>query len=77
VLIGFGRHTKKGLGLFLDLGVAFLGDPSVQLSATGPAASSAQFQTQLDNEAAKIQNKAGTYLKYWPIADIGIKLGIG
>lgn len=80
VLIGFGRHTKSGIGLFLDLGVAFLGDPGVTLEATKgdpTVIQSSAFQQSLRDEEAKIQNKVGTYLKYWPIADIGIKLGLG
>ncbi len=80
VLIGFGRHTKSGIDLFLDLGVAFLGDPSVKLEATkgnSTVINSSAFQQQLRDEETKIQNDVGTYLKYWPIADIGIKLGVG
>jgi hypothetical protein len=34
-LIGFGKHTSSGIGLTLDIGAAFLGDPSVSLDATG------------------------------------------
>jgi hypothetical protein len=80
VLIGFGRHTKSGIGLFLDLGVAFLGDPGLTFEATKgdpTVVNSALFQQSLRDEAATVQSKVGTYLKYWPIADIGIKLGLG
>jgi hypothetical protein len=80
VLIGFGRHTKSGIGLFLDLGVAFLGDPGVTLEATKgdpTVTSSAAFQQALRDEEQKIHNDTATYLKYWPIADLGIKLGLG
>jgi len=79
-LIGFGKHTKTGIGLFLDLGVAMLGDPEVQLEATkgNPTViNSATFQSRLRAEEQSIQDDVGTYLKYWPILNIGIKLGVG
>ncbi len=79
VLIGFGKHTKSGIGLFLDLGVAMLGDPEVSLTATGDPAvvGSATFQTRLRQEEQTIEDDFGSYLKLWPILNIGIKLGVG
>ena len=46
VLIGFGRHTASGIGLFLDLGAAFIGEPEVRLDATGNSTiiGSSEFQ---------------------------------
>ena len=80
VLIGFGKHTKTGIGLFLDLGVAMLGDPEVSLEATkgNPTViNSATFQTRLRQEEQTIEDDFGSYLKLWPILNIGIKLGVG
>ncbi len=79
VLIGFGKHTKTGIGLFLDLGVALLGDPEVQLSATGnpTVVNSSEFQSRLRSEEQSLQDDAGTYLKLWPIVNIGLKIGVG
>ncbi len=80
VLIGFGKHTKTGIGLFLDLGVAMLGDPEVSLEATkgNPTViNSAAFQTRLRAEEQTIEDDFGSYLKLWPILNIGIKLGVG
>ena len=80
VLIGFGNEVKSGIGLFLDLGVAFLGEPDVALEASGPNSAfinSSAFQQSLRDEEANLKNDAGKYLKYWPIASIGIKVGIG
>lgn len=78
-LIGFGRHTKSGIGLFLDLGVALMGDPDVELSATGnpTVINSTEFQSRLAAEEQNIKDDAGTYLKYWPILNLGLKVGIG
>jgi len=78
VLLGFGNHTASGFGLFLDLGVAFLGDPAVSLSAEGDptVVQSAVFQTELRKEEANIQNDVGTYLKLWPILNLGLRFGL-
>lgn len=76
-IIGFGSPRGAGLGLFLDLGAAFLGDPEVSLSATGSQAvvGSQQFQTQLRNEEQRIEDEAGDYLRMWPIINLGIRIG--
>jgi len=79
-LIGFGKHTKTGIGLFLDLGVAMLGEPNVALRATkGNSAviNSATFQSRLRAEETHIEDEVGSYLKLWPILNLGIKLGVG
>lgn len=77
VLIGFGKHTASGVGLFLDLGAAFIGSPKVTLTASGDPSITSQpsFQSSLQKEQSDIQNKA-TYLKIWPILNIGIRVGL-
>lgn len=80
VLIGFGKHTATGIGLFLDLGVAFTGDPTVELEATSgnpTVINSADFQAQLAQERQNLQDDLPTYAKYWPILNIGIRIGLG
>lgn len=72
--IGFGRHTSGGFGVTLDLGVAFVGEPDVILTAEGPIASAEGIQTELDREAQNIQDEAGSYLQYWPILSFGVKI---
>jgi len=80
-LIGFGKHVKSGIGLFLDLGVAFLGDSPVKLEATDGdplVLNSAEFQTQLAREQQNLEDDLPTWArKYWPILNVGIKVGIG
>ena len=78
-LIGFGRHVKPGIGLFLDLGVAFMGDPDVQLTATGNSTvvNSPEFQSRLRTEEQNVEDDLGKYLNYWPILNLGLKFGIG
>lgn len=75
--IGFGRHTTPGLGLFLDFGVAFVGDPEVRLDASGPIRDAPGFMEDLQREEREIEDAGGSFLKYWPVFSVGIKLGIG
>ena len=75
--IGFGRHTAPGLGLFLDFGVAFTGDPEVSLDAAGPIREVPGFLDNLRKEEREIEDAGGGLLKYWPVFSVGIRLGIG
>ena len=79
-LIGFGKHTKTGIGLFLDVGGAYLGDNALKLSATGnpTVINSADFQNRLRQEEKDMLDDLPTWAtKFWPILNIGIKFGIG
>jgi hypothetical protein len=31
----------------------------------------------LEIEAQNLKNDAGTYLKYWPIINLGLRIGVG
>jgi hypothetical protein len=75
--IGFGRHTAPGLGLFLDFGVAFVGDPEVSLDASGPLRDVPGFLENLRKEEREIEEVGGGLLRYWPVFSVGIRLGIG
>jgi hypothetical protein len=77
-IIGFGSPRGRGIGLFLDVGVAFLGDPEVTLSATGDEAivGSNEFQSQLRAEEQRIRERAYWYLKTWPILNLGVRIGL-
>jgi len=75
--IGFGRHTAPGFGLFLDFGVAFVGDPEVSLDASGPIREVPGFLENLRKEEQEIEEVGGGLLKYWPVFSVGIRLGIG
>ena len=72
--IGFGKHTGSGFGFFLDLGAAFTGEPDVNVTVTGPVAALPGIQQDLDQEADKIQEDAGSFLKIWPMVSIGFKI---
>ncbi len=81
VLIGFGKHTSPGVGLFLDLGVAFMGDSQVTLEATKGnelLIGSEAFQQRLRQEEQNLDGDLPAWAKkYWPIASIGLRIGLG
>jgi len=72
--LGFGHHTQGGFGFFMDIGVAFVGEPDVTLTAEGAIASVPGFQLDLEREAQNIEDEAAPYLKYWPILSLGVKI---
>jgi hypothetical protein len=74
--LGFGRTTARGIGLFVDLGAAFMEEPSVTLTASGPAANHPQFREDLERERQNLEEDARDYLRIWPIASIGLKIGL-
>ena len=78
VILGFGKHVATGIGLFVDLGAAFLNEPDVILDAEGGTYSDQQeLRDRLDTEEQQLEDDAGTYLKLWPILNIGLKIGLG
>jgi len=74
--IGFGNPAASRVGLLLDLGVAFHGNPKAGLSADGPVAALPSFQQDLDQEAQKIQADVENYIVY-PVLSIGVSIGLG
>lgn len=78
-LVGLGQHVAKGLGLFLDVGVAFLGEPELAMSATGSGRviGSRRFRSDLTAEERSLREDAGDLVKYWPILSLGVQFGFG
>jgi hypothetical protein len=82
--LGFGRMTKRGLGLSLDLGVAQLGEGKFNFtSATctasngSPCPNQAQFQSDVKADADKATKEGAPYLKWHPIISLSLHYGIG
>jgi hypothetical protein len=81
--IGFGRATGRGIGFFVDLGAAFVGDARVDLtgtcteSSTGQACPNfdAELQAEEDEFNAEI-GEFGSYVKVHPILQIGFRIGM-
>lgn len=55
--VGWDWSRDGGFGMSLDLGIVSQGDPFVDLTATGSAASSPAFQQDLANEEAEIREE--------------------
>jgi hypothetical protein len=75
--LGFGKHTSGGFGFFLDLGVAFSGEPEINMSATGEIASIPGIEDDLQQEADQIEEDLGSFVQYWPIVSLGFKIPLG
>jgi hypothetical protein len=77
LILGFGKHTVPGVALFIDLGLAFLGDSDVTLDASGGTLSDdPATQAALDQEAQEFEDDLPTYLQFWPILSLGLRVGI-
>lgn len=76
-IIGFGRHTDLGFGLFVDIGVARLGDPEIELDVTGGSfQDQGELRQRLDAEETRLEDDAGRYLSLWPFLSVGLRFGI-
>ncbi len=75
--IGFGKHTKRGFGLFMDLAVAFMGSTDVELSASSNILAIPGIQAEIDQLENDVEEEAGEYLQYWPVLSIGFKIPLG
>lgn len=78
-LVGFGTSAPGGFGFFVDVGVAFAGDASLDFTAEGDRAviDTEAFRDALDREERRVEDKAGKYLKYWPVVNVGLRFGFG
>jgi hypothetical protein len=79
VLVGFGNHSALGIGLYVDFGVALLGEPDFRLDAVGGSlnSQSGPLRDALDQEEQEFQDDAGAYLRFWPILNLGFRFGFG
>ena len=70
VSLGYGGTLAKGFTIGAELGVMFQGSPKIQnYQATGLLASNPAFQSDLQIERARVEDKVHSY-QYWPIAQI-------
>jgi hypothetical protein len=72
--VGFGwakTPVKGGFGVFADIGVLFTSSAKASLSATGPIAGDATFQSNLRTEEKKVNDDLKP-LRYYPIIKIGV-----
>ncbi|MBI4501907.1 MAG: hypothetical protein HY700_12205 [Gemmatimonadetes bacterium] len=68
------------VGILLELGAMFQGTPKVSYTATTTltGAAKAQFDTEVTNELAQIQQDLNgrSYLKIWPVVGLGLQIKI-
>jgi hypothetical protein len=75
--LGLGRTVGSGLGVYLDLAVAFTGDPELDLDASGPITEAPGFQADLERERTRAQAELDAYYRYWPVISLGVRIGLG
>ncbi len=76
-LIGFGRHTAAGVGVFVDAGATVFRSPAVSLAAEGGSLSADELEPLLEAESRSFEDDMKTYLRVWPILSIGLRIGVG
>lgn len=69
--LGFDFELMNRLGLNLDLGVLWQGDPTVTLTSDGTLASDPVFQQSLENERRELESEAEDF-KAWPVISLGL-----
>jgi hypothetical protein len=72
--VGYGNaaRSKHRVGFVLDVGVEPQGSPQMTLAASGGGVS----QSDLDKEAAKVENDTKNF-KLWPVIALGISIRFG
>jgi hypothetical protein len=70
--IGYGRTLGKGFTFGAELGVLWQGEPNIDnLRATGPLASTPQFQADIEREQRRIEDEVDDY-ELWPVLQVEI-----
>ncbi|MCI0433219.1 MAG: hypothetical protein L0271_06170 [Gemmatimonadetes bacterium] len=70
--LGFGKAPgRSGVGLALDLGVAWQGEPEVTLASNGPLASDPAFMQELAREEQNIEEDAKA-IRFYPVLSLGL-----
>lgn len=74
--LGFGNPATSRVGFFVELGVAFHGNPKASATADGPIAAAPGFQQDLDREIQDITDDVENFIVY-PVLSIGVSIGLG
>lgn len=75
--IGLGSTVGSGLGFFLDVGVAFTGDPEITAIVDGNLANVPGVQAEVERERQRINDDIPGYAEYWPFIQLGLRIGLG
>jgi hypothetical protein len=69
--IGFDFTVAGKVGMNLDFGVLWQGEPEVALSASGALSTDAGFQAALELERRQLEDEVSNF-KAWPVVSLGI-----
>jgi hypothetical protein len=76
---GLGFSGRGRVSLLFDLGLVFSGFPQVSLSSatnlTGPARDALLQSVQQEAQEIQTEIESRSYLKYYPVVSVGIRLG--
>lgn len=70
--LGFDFELADRVGLNLDLGVLFQGDPTVTLTSDGSLSDEPEFQQRLEDERRELEREAEDF-KAWPVISLGLQ----
>jgi hypothetical protein len=73
--LGLGSVAGRGFGVFFDVGAAFHGTPTAELSASGPVSSQQSFQTNLRLEENNLNEDLEDF-KIYPVIGFGFRVGV-
>jgi hypothetical protein len=68
--VGYDFSLFKKVGLNLDFGLLWQGDPEVSLTADGLLAQDAGFMQSLENERLELEDEMSDF-KAWPVVSLG------
>jgi hypothetical protein len=75
--LGLGRLNSRGLGVYLDLVVAYSSDADVLMTASPELAVIPGFTQDLRTEADQFAADAGLIKNFYPMLQFGLKVGLG
>lgn len=73
--VSLGRLARRGPGIFLMVGAAFSGQPTVRLDASGPITQVPGFTQSLETAREEAQDQIPEWLTLWPILQFGFRFG--
>lgn len=71
--LGFGALGGDGMKVYLDVALAYAGDPDVTLVGLGPLAGEPGFDVELEKERLRILDDIDTWYQYWPVVNLGFR----
>jgi len=69
--IGYDFNIKGNIGMSVDFGVLWQGEPLVELAADGALATNAGFQVALEAERRELEEEFNEF-KVWPVLQLGV-----